>query len=72
MLGLTAGLGLGLGLYFRNPSFFQTAITRSKMRFFEKFKIDIDVKTALLGVKTGPNKRICLEKISVSIRLLGT
>ena len=33
---------------------------------------DIDVKTALIGVKTGPNKRICFEKISVSIRLLGT
>jgi len=25
-------------------------------------RIDIDVKTALIGVKTGPNKRICLEK----------
>ena len=31
-----------------------------------------DVKTAPIGVKTCQNKRICLEKIIVSIRLLGT
>ena len=33
---------------------------------------DIDVKMALIGVKTCQNKRICLEKISVPVRLLGT
>ena len=27
------------------------------------FDVDIDVKTALIGVKTGPNKRICLRKV---------
>ena len=39
---------------------------------FPQTDTDIDVKTALIGVKTGPNKRICLEKINISIRLLGT
>ena len=34
-------------------------------------RFDVD-KTALIGVKTGPNKHICMEKISVSIRVLET
>lgn len=42
---------------------------------FCKLLHDIDVKTALMGVKNLNDiiyKRICLEKINVLIRLLGT
>ena len=46
-------------------SFFQadTLIRVSFNTYQSRFDIDIDVKTALIGVKTGPNKRICLGNV---------
>ena len=31
--------------------------------YWSRFDVDIDVKTALVGVGTGPNRRICLGRV---------